>query len=318
MNPGELMVKLNNRQIKWGIKKIVYGRLNSKEVAEIFDVTQRHFQVLVKKYKETGFYPVMKKERRPRTELSEEDKELIDKAVEESFLEGAVKIRLHIDKKYNKKIPYNKIHKHLLNKGISKEDKKKKKQRKYCRYEREHSFSLVHLDYHDSKFADGKFVCGVEDDASRLILCGGEFDSEEAIHAIKLIKQAIKIAYEKYSSVIRECNTDKGTQFYNSKFNKKGQRPLGEFELCLKKHGINHLPSRRNHPQTNGKKERWFRTYEENRHKFKSFDEFVNWYNDTIHLGLNRKKGITPNEAVINKLQPGSMLGLFWRLNDGK
>ena len=71
----------------------------------------------------------MKKERRPRTELSKEDKELINKAVEESFLEGAVKLRLYIDKKYNKKLPYNKIHKHLLKKGISREDKKKKKQR---------------------------------------------------------------------------------------------------------------------------------------------------------------------------------------------
>ncbi|MFH1607652.1 MAG: hypothetical protein ABIA78_00810 [archaeon] len=312
------MVKLNNHQIKWGVKKIISGKLSSKEVAEIYEVTPRHFQNLVKKYKETGLYPVMKKERRPRTELSEEDKKLIDEAVEESLLCGAVKLRLYIDKKYKKKLPYNKIHKHLLKKGVSQEDKKKKKQRKYCRYEREHSFSLVHLDYHDSKFAVGKFVCGVEDDASRLILCGGEFDSEEAIHAIKLMKQAIKIAYEKYSSVIRECNTDKGTQFYNSTLSKNGKRTLGEFELCLQKNKINHIPSRRNHPQTNGKKERWFRTYEENRHKFKSFEEFVKWYNDMIHLGLSRMEGITPNEAVMNKLRPESVLGLFLRLNDGK
>lgn len=318
MNPGELMTKLTDRQIKWGIKKIVSGKLSTKEVAEIYDVTQRHFQNLVKKYKETGTYPIMTKARRPRTELSEEDKALIDKAIEESLLSGAVKIRLYIEKQYGKKLPYNKIHKHLLRKGVSKEEEKKKRQRKYRRYVRDHSFSLVHMDYHDSKVIEGKFVCGVEDDASRLILCGGEFDNEEAIHAIKLMKKAINIAYEKYSSIIRECNTDKGTQFYNSTLDKNGKRNLGEFELLLKSKGINHIPSRRRHPQTNGKKERWFRTYNENRHKFKSFDEFVEWYNNTINLGLSRTEGITPNEAVLNKLQPSSIFGLFLRLTDEK
>ena len=314
MNPDELMVKLTDRRIKWGVKQIISEKLTTKEVARVYDVTQRRFQELVKEYKETGVYPVMKKERRPKTELSIEEKKLIDKALEESFLEGAVTLRLHIAKKYGKKLPYNKIHKYLLEKGISKEENEKKKQRKYCRYQRDHSFSLVHLDWHDSKFIEGEFVSVVEDDASRLILCGGEFDNEESINNINLMKQAIKLAYEKYSAVIREVNTDKGTQFYNSKLNVDGTRNLSEFEKFLEEQGIKHIPSRIKHPQTNGKQERWFRTYEENRHKFKSFEEFKRWYNNKIHLGLNRKEGVTPNEAVINKLQPESILGLFFRL----
>ena len=89
-----------------------------------------------------------------------------------------------------------------------------------------------------------------------------------------------------------------------------------EFELFLEEQGINHIPSRRNHPQTNGKNERWFRTYEENRGKFKTFKEFVDWYNDRIHLGLNRRKGVTPNEAIGFKLQSGSIIGLFFRRFD--
>ena len=308
------MVKLTNKKIKWGVKKIISGELETKDVAGIYEVTPRRFQELVKEYKETGVYPVMKKERRPKTELKEEDKELIDKAIEESFLSGAVKLRLYIDKKYHKKLPYNKIHNYLLKKGISKEDKKKKKQRKYCRYQRDHSFSLVHLDWHVSKTIEGKHVCTVEDDASRNIICGGEFDDEKEIHGINLMKKADRIAYEKYSAVIREVNTDKGAQFYCNKNDKKGERGRTDFELYLENTGKNHIPSRRNHPQTNGKKERWFRTYEENRHKFKTFNEFVKWYNNTIHLGLSRKEGITPNEAIINKLQPESILGLFLRL----
>ena len=127
-------------------------------------------------------------------------------------------------------------------------------------------------------------------------------------------KQAIKIANKKYSSVIREINTDKGSQFYANKKNKDGEKVYVEFELFLQKNNIIHIPSRRNHPQTNGKNERWFRTYEENRKRFKSFEEFVKWYNDKIHLGLSRKEGITPNEAIISKLQPEAILGLFFRI----
>ena len=124
------------------------------------------------------------------------------------------------------------------------------------------------------------------------------------------------MAYEKYSSVIRECNSDKGSQFYNNTKNKEGERNKNEFELFLEMNNINHITSRRNHPQTNGKEERWFRTYEENRHKFKSFKEFMDWYNNMIHLGLSRKEGITPNEAIGFKLQPEAVLGLFFRRFD--
>ena len=100
--------------------------------------------------------------------------------------------------------------------------------------------------------------------------------------------KAKKIAEYKYSSHLRELNTDKGTQFYNSKFNNNGLRMLADFEIFLKEQGIKHIPSRRNHPQTNGKNERRFRIYEENRVKFISFKEFIGWYNDKINLGLCR------------------------------
>ena len=42
--------------------------------------------------------------------------------------------------------------------------------------------------------------------------------------------------------------------------------------------------------------------------------KFIDWYNGKINLGLSRKEGITPNEAIQNKLQPESILGLFLRL----
>ena len=307
------MVKLVNRKRKWAINQIISNKKTIQEVAEIYKVSERWIQILVRRFRSTGEYPALNRMRRPRTELRKDEKELIDKAVGESGLTNTIHTRLYIEKHYKKKIPYNKIHKYLLSKGFSKEDKKKKRQRKYSRYERKHSFSLVHLDWHESKVIEGKHVCVVLDDASRNIICGGEFVNEEAEHNIKLMKRAIKIAYEKYSSLIRECNTDKGSQFYGNKNDNQGNRGKAEFELFLEEQEINHLPSRRNHPQTNGKNERWFRTYEEHRGRFNTFEEFVYWYNNKIHLGLSRKAGITTNEAIGFKLQPGAVIGLFFR-----
>jgi len=308
------MVKLNNKRIKYIIVQSISGKKKIKDLAEIYKITPRHIRKLIKKYKDTGIYPILMKNRRPKTELSEEDKQLIDMSVKESLLTGAVSLRLYIEEYYNKKLPYNKIHKYLLLKGVSKEEDKKKKQRKYCRYERKHSFSLVHSDWHDSRAVTEKYVCVILDDASRLIICGGEYDDEKAEHVIKLMKKSIKIVQNDYLSTIREVNTDKGAQFYCNKNTKEGVRGRVEFEKYLEKKGINHIPSRRNHPQTNGKNERWFRTYEEKRDKFKSFEDFVDWYNNRLHLGLSRKKAMIPKRVVFNRLQKTSVVGLFWRL----
>lgn len=307
------MVKLKENKLKWALKQ---KDKKNKDLAFICGIKIRRFQQLKKHYKKEGEIPKLNPNRRPKTELTTEEKLLIDKAIKESKLNGAVTLRLYIEKYYNKKLPYNKIHKHLLSTGISKPDKKKQKQRKYCRYERKHSFSLGHLDWHESKVIKGKWIIVWEDDASRKILAGGEFDHATTENAIKIVNKAMKTAWEEYSALLIALNTDKGAQFYANIKNNKGKRGISGFELFLDKHKIKHIPSRRNHPQTNGKEERWFRTYNEKRKEFKNFNEFIGWYNNKINLGLNREKGITPNEAVLNKLRPGSLLGLFFKRFD--
>ena len=46
------MSKLNNKKIRWAVKQVVSGVMNTKEAAEIYKVSQRWIQVIVKKYKE--------------------------------------------------------------------------------------------------------------------------------------------------------------------------------------------------------------------------------------------------------------------------
>jgi putative transposase len=306
------MVRLKERKLEWAFKQKEKG-VNNSEIYPLLGIKKRRFQKLYAEYKMTGNIPELNWKRRPVILLSDEEKSLIDKAVKESKLYGAVHLELYIKKYYQKRISHNKIHNYLLRKGISKEDKEKQKQRIYRLYERDHSFSLGHLDWHVSKCIPGKQVCVFIDDASRKIIAGDEYDNALEIYAIDIVKQSIKIAFKEYSSVIREINTDKGSQFYANRKDIDGEKGKTDFELFLENNNIVHIPSRRNHPQTNGKNERWFRTYEENRMKFKTFKEFIDWYNNKIHLGLSRKEGITPNEAIGFKLQPGCVLGLFFR-----
>lgn len=301
------MTKLSNKRVKFAIKAILHGEANCSQLAKTFEVTPRRIRQLMAEYKKTERVPTLTKQRRPKIFLSEEQKKLIDKAYEDSRL-SATLLRLHIKKKYQANIPHNKIHAYLKEKGLAYQDEKKQKQRKYCRYEREHSCILVHLDWHETD--DGTKVLPIIDDASRKILSIGEYAAISTKNAILVLNKAVLHAHS-YNTNIRELNSDRDTTFMTTK-----GKPLFDehkFQEALRKHGIKFIPSRAHHPQTNGKNERWFQEYDKHRHRFNTAEEFIEWYNNRIHGGLSRREGITPQEAFIQKLQPEAILGLFYK-----
>ena len=64
-----------------------------------------------------------------------------------------------IDHKFGRHIPHNAIHQFLLENDLANENKRKKKRRKpWIRYERKHSLTAVHLDWHTSSLMIKKFV----------------------------------------------------------------------------------------------------------------------------------------------------------------
>jgi transposase InsO family protein len=127
---------------------------------------------------------------------------------------GARRLEKIIEFKHGKHIPHNAIHKVLLHYGLANVNRNKAKRRKpWIRYERKHSLSLVHLDWHTSNH-DGKkvYVCVVLDDSSRRILAGGEFDAETTENSLHL-----KEAMNKFGcrANIEQVLTYRGTQFYS-------------------------------------------------------------------------------------------------------
>jgi putative transposase len=266
---------------------------------------------LVRKYKESGMVHSLKSNRRPKTRLTDNQKKAIDNAWEDTRL-GARLLYYELIRRRNK-VPKNKIHQYLRETGKTRPNLRKQKKRKRCRYERTHTFSLLHADWLEHEDVQ---VIAFEDDASRKILSIGEFTDATTENAIVVLKGAEKKASE-VNSRIRELNTDRGSQFYANKRSRKGIKGVSEFEKYMESRGIRHIPSRRNNPQTNGKVERWFQEYKKHRERFGSAEEFAGWYNNRLHGSLWLEYAETPNEAFMRKLRPECLIWLFERLVGG-
>jgi len=65
------MVKLTDKKIRWAIHQVVTFQKSTKTVAHIYIVSQRRIQQLVKIFKDSGEYPQLKMNRRPKTHLTD-------------------------------------------------------------------------------------------------------------------------------------------------------------------------------------------------------------------------------------------------------
>jgi len=111
---------------------------------------------------------------------------MIDMIWEETRL-GA-RMLYHDLKSRGHTIPRHKIHSYLRKTGRTIPNPNKQKKRKRCRYERDHSFSLVHGDWHRTTEDHPHAIIWL-DDASRYILAGGEFENATGENSIATIQE---------------------------------------------------------------------------------------------------------------------------------
>ena len=100
---------------------------------------------------------------------------------------------------------------------------------------------------------------------------------------------------------------------FANKKDKNGESE-SDFSLFLKKNEIKHILARVKHPQTNGKVEKWYHTYEKNRKLFDDFDKFLSWYNSIrYHESLDEKHYLqTSEDAFWAKMPDGCKLNQFF------
>jgi putative transposase len=310
MGKKNKVVKLTDKKIKHIIRAKIRGE-STKDIARDLKLSPSTVKRVWMHWTRTKMQLNIKKFGRKKKTLDEESVKLILEVNKEQNL-GARWLEKVIEFKHGIHIPHNAIHKVLLSHGLAKVNRNKSKRRRpWIRYERDHSLSLMHLDWHTSDH-NGKnvHVCVVLDDSSRFILAGGEFDAETTDNAIQLLKEAV-VKYGHLAS-IEQVLTDRGAQFYANKRDKNGNAE-SRFEFFLEENKIKHIKSRVNHPQTNGKVEKWNDTYEINRFRFENFNNFVNWYNSIrFHESLDTKWYLqTPEIAFWARLPEGCKLGMF-------
>jgi putative transposase len=190
----------------------------------------------------------------------------------------------------NIKISHNRINKILLCLGIAKPRKKFFKRKiDWIRYQRRHSLTAVHIDWH----YDGKiWVFAVIDDASRKILALLETNSPTTEYSIFGMELAL------HNGKIKQCISDHGAQFIS---NLDGN---SKFKAYLKSKGIKQILCKIKHPQSNGKVEKWFSTYDNHRFAYETKEEFLFWYNEIRpHRSLKFEILETPSQAFIRKLK---------------
>ncbi|MGB6591382.1 MAG: hypothetical protein WBE68_07755, partial [Candidatus Nitrosopolaris sp.] len=77
---------------------------------------------------------------------------------------------------------------------------------------------------------------------------------------------------------------------------------ISKFQQYLIDRKINHILGRVHHPQTNGKIERFYETFQSKIPHFNSMDEFVIWYNTETAYVMNWDQLETPVQAFYKKI----------------
>ena len=302
-------MKLNRRKVHWIIRQKQKG-VSSKEIARDMKVSRRRVEQIWKYFQDEGHEPIIGESvGRPR-KFFDEKEALVVKEAYLQFKFGARMLEVVIKKVYKLKIPHNRIHMYLLSRGLSAQDPKKQKRRKWVRYEREHSMSAGHIDWHENNLT-GLKVCVILDDASRKILAGGEFTSINTENSIHVIDQLVHDYW--WLCPMRELIMDHGSEFGAHRIDEDGNWN-GIFKQHLEKYSIKPILARVNHPQTNGKLERWFQEYERHRSAFNSFDMFIEWYNNRPHGSLDFERLETPEQAFRRKMPLEAYFGIGYRL----
>jgi len=297
------VIKLDDSKIRWMVKMKKQG-VRNEEIASVQKVSVRRVQQIYAQYKRTGQMPSLRRSGRPVKEISEEERRIVLEAYAR-FRSNALYLEALISKFYRIKMSHRRIHAIMVSEGISVEDFRKRTRKKWIRYEREHSNSLWHADWHEIDDArwEGKKLVVYEDDASRYIVGYGVFDNATSENSVKVLEEAMA-RNARPASIL----TDNGSPFTTNPQAVLENAPTS-FEHCLMKHRIGHILSRVRHPQTNGKIEKFFDIFDKKVKFFNSVEEFMEWYNTVRpHGALNLKEAETPVQAYHARMAPRGVL----------
>lgn len=281
------MYKLTFKKRVWIVKQHI-GGFPASQIALAQKIHRSAVYQILETYKEYG-WDGLKDHKTGRSEIIlNQSAVIIILDLRKRFGYGACHIE-QILKQKGFLISHRQIEKVLVRNGMVIANPKKQRSRKWVRYELPNPNDLWHTDWSFDPFTNQNLAVYI-DDRTRLITCFGVFKRATAENSVALLYSGIA-EYGKPKAVM----TDHGSQYYANHPNAEQENTL--FRSTLDILGIKHCLARVNRPQTNGKVERFFRTYKEEYAvgTFSSLGEFIKHYNEVrLHMSLHYK---TPKDV---------------------
>ena len=288
--------RLTAKAIQYAMAQLKKGRSPSEVAAEV-GVTPRHIRRLWAEFCTTGSPHVPLSLGRPALRPSPDDVRLVLNEYEREPV-GVLRITMNLRKSHD--ISYMRVYRIMKENGLVVPSAAKSGKRKWIRYERIHSNSMWHTDWHAMKDPrmKGFHLVTFLDDASRCVTGAGLFKEATSENVVVVLRLAI----EKFGTPATILS-DNGSCFVGMRKRdpKKSWKPTA-FEEELLGRGIELINSRPYHPQTNGKLERFHRSIEEEIHHYESLPEYIEYYNERrLHFSLDIRNYETPLKAFSAK-----------------
>ncbi len=269
------MAKLTEKKKKWIINQILKG-IKKKDIVSAMKVSRMAIWKVERTYKKHGKESFnIKKVGRPFEHLNPKFYNLVIEEWKKNKC-GARKLYAVMKRKgFN--VSRRKIEQILVAKGFQKPFPKRRKPRKYKRYEWPIPNYMWHTDWHiiKSEKLRGENILVYLDDCSRRIM-GYIIGDQTTKNSLLALHGAIA----KYKVIPYCLNSDRGTQFMANKFDKNGDANH-KFQEALEDLSIIFIPSRARHPQTNGKNKKFFDILDkEFDERFENMHDFIKWYNN--------------------------------------
>jgi transposase InsO family protein len=293
------MRKLNKTKVRWIVREMEKGLLSPSIIAEKQSVSVRWVKAIYRKYHGKNLYDpstiVFNRPGRKPRPITNEERDIVRRIHREMPM-GALNIeKILRDSKRDAELSHNRIHQIMLELHLSNTEEKKSRQRKWVRYEREHTNSLWHTDWFEH---DGEHFIVFEDDASRFITGFGVFNNATSENAALVLHKAVT-EWGKPVQLI----SDHGTQFVSIERDSCPNPAPNVFQRTVQELGIEHIKARVKHPQTNGKVERVGQSLKRYFRHFKTWEKTIEFYNfKRPHMSLELDDRLrTPYQAFMEK-----------------
>lgn len=241
---------------EWCIRKRLQG-WKVRDICSHGDVPRRTFYFWWSKYEQGGTAALQPLSRKPKTIYSTPD-DIVDEVLK-------LRRKTHWNEKSIAKhvgIGHTTVYRILRANGLI-EPGLPRRQRTFISFSRSRPDSLWQTDI---KYHEGRYLIAYIDDCSRYVL--------DATFMEKATTEAIIEHLEGLFGyrIPRQILTDHGTQYYS-------RHGKSEFDKACERYGVEHIMGGIGKPTTQGKIERFFRTFNEYYPRFSCMDEFLYNYN---------------------------------------